>query len=117
MPGDERVELFERSLEPLCRPCRPHVAEHPQEVDTRTGAGRDLPVRPDEVPGRKPFLGGERSEQHVRRVVIERKQGEPAVAVGGCDGTRREATEASASVVKQHRAAKLHRPIVPAARA
>jgi hypothetical protein len=55
------------------------------------------------VPGRESLVLGQRLEERRGRVVRERQEGEAATAVGGCDGTRREAAEPSAAVVENDR--------------
>jgi hypothetical protein len=76
------------------------VSESPQEFGYRCAAGSDASAGPDEVPGREPFLVGERPEQFRRRVVGERQEREEFAPIGCSDDTRREAAEPSAAVVE-----------------
>jgi hypothetical protein len=114
---DQRVEELERLVhQPGC-PCGALVPEGVQQVDARCGPRRDPAVGSDEVPRREALVLGERSDQRFRGVVLEREQADPAVEIGGRDGTRREPAEPSAAVVEEHGSMELHRLIVPAPRA
>jgi hypothetical protein len=92
------------------------MAERPKQLDSCGAAGRDAAVRTDEVPGGEPLVLGKRLEERVGCRILERQQGEPSAMVKSCDGTRREAAEASASVVEEHWSAGLHASILPRSR-
>jgi hypothetical protein len=117
MLGDELVEPLDRARESRCRAGEPLEPERNQQVDARGAAGRDPPVRRDEVPRREPLLLGQRSKERFGRVGMERQQRHAPASVEGRDGTRREAAEPSASVVQDDRSSKLHGRILPGPRA
>jgi hypothetical protein len=62
----------------------------------------ERPVAPHEPPAREALLDGERGEESVRRVVVERKERQLLAPVGPGDDPRRPPAEASAGVVQQH---------------
>ncbi len=103
MLGDEPVDPFDRPLDTAQRSGRPLEAERAQELDACGAPGRYSPVRPHEVPGSTLVVLRERSEEGLGSLVLERQERDAPVAVEGCGGTRREAAEASTSVVQQHR--------------
>jgi membrane protein DedA with SNARE-associated domain len=74
-----------------------------EQVGARRAARRDATARSDKVPGREALVVGQRLEERRRGGVRERQEGEPAISVGGNDGTRREAAEPSAAVVEHDR--------------
>lgn len=79
------------------------MAERTNELDSGGAARRHSAVHKDEMPGREPPVRRQRVEERARRLVLEREQRDPAVAVERRDVTRREAAEPSSPVVEDNR--------------
>jgi hypothetical protein len=73
-----------------------------EELDTTCAASDDGAVGHREMPGRKALLLVHSLEQRCRLGRAHRQERELVVSVHPCDGTRREAAEASAGVVEQY---------------
>ena len=68
-------------------------------------------IRLHEAPAVEPFVLGQRREEDVRRLVVERQDSKASSAVEPDDDTRREAAEASAGVVQEDGTTRAHRAL------
>ena len=110
MPGHKAVDALDRPGGVRSCTRQKRIAEHVEQFDSRRAAGRGPRVRMDDVPGRKTLRLGQRFEQRLGGRILEREQRDAAVPIEPSDGTRRESTQASASVVQQHGSSRLHAP-------
>ncbi len=112
MTRDERVRQLDDHLCAARGAREATVSEGLQELGTRRPPRRDAAARPDEVPGRESLVLAQRLEERARSRVAKRQEGEAAIAVGGSDGTRREAAEPSATVVEDNRPSEIHYGVI-----
>lgn len=109
MARDAPVERIEGAVGdvPQHTSCRSGKTQCPEELDATCPVPRERTVIEREMPTREALVLGERLEEWRRLLVVHREQRELLSPVEHDDDPRRPAAEASARVVKEHRAATL----------
>jgi len=116
MPCDEAVRALDGDRPPGGGSRYARIAERLDQLYPGGGARRAAAVRTDETPRCEPLLPRYRREQRFGVRVVERQKRDLSASVEPRDDTRREAAEASAAVVQQHRPVERHeQPFCPGA--